>query len=384
MAHCYDESIARLLGRIRLTSDSGLDGFPHHGDVTTGAWTTSPDGFWTGGYWVGALWLASVATGEAELKASAQDWLQRLESRIDSQTVFRGFLFLYAGALGADLAEDSRATDFAIRAARSLAATFDERAGLMPLGRDAEEAHTVGPSETNIDGLTASPLLLWAAARTGDAELRRIALSHAHRNAHYCVRDDGGVIQSATFDAGTGALVRRFTHKGSTDDSVWTRAQSWAMLGFTLSATLAPEDVALLAHAEQVSDWWLDHVPADLVAYWDFDVEQGGASRRDTSGTAIAAAALLKLCRIHPDREKAARYRDGAERTIEALVRRHLTPTDPADPRPHGILADGCFDHRAGVAMSNELIWGDYYLLESLLVLRGGLPALTQSKLVSA
>lgn len=384
MAHCYDESIAHLLERIRLTSESELDGFPHHGDVATGTWTTSPDGFWTGGFWVGALWLASVATGEDKLKASAQDWLQRLESRIDSQTVFRGFLFLYAAALGADLAEDPIASDFAVRAARSLAATFDERAGLMPLGRHAEEAHTVGSSETNIDGLTASPLLLWAAERTDDAELRRIALSHAHRNAHYCVRDDGGVIQSATFDPETGAVVRRFTHKGSADDSVWTRAQSWAMLGFTLSATLARGDVALLAQAEKVSDWWLDHVPTDLVAYWDFDVEQGGTSRRDTSGTAIAAAALLKLCRIHPDADKAARYRSVAERTIEALVRRHLTPTGAADKRPRGILADGCFDHRSGVAMSNELIWGDYFLLESLLAVRGGLPALTQSKLVGA
>jgi len=367
-----DDALNAMIRRIEWTGAAPLAGFPHHADPLTGHWTTSPDGFWTGGYWVGELWLADQVK-KGQFAAQAEAWLERLAPRAHSRTVFRGFLFLYAAALGADLAGSARGRALAVESARALAATFDPRAGLMPLGRDAEEAHTVSDTDTNIDGLTASPLLLWAAGATGDARLRHIALSHARRNAHYCVLDDGSVIQSASFDAQSGEIRRRFTHKGLADDSIWTRAQAWAMLGYTLCAGMAREEADLLALAVKVSDWWLDHAPPDHVAYWDFAVPQDDKGVRDSSGTAIAAAALLKLARLVADPARAGRYRARAQAMVEALVERHLVLETDAARRPVGLLADGCFDMRNGVATANELIWGSYYLLESLLVLRGDL-----------
>ncbi|MFC3703614.1 hypothetical protein ACFOOL_02440 [Devosia honganensis] len=372
MAISLDDALNAMIRRVERTAAAPLAGFPHHADPATGQWTTSPDGFWTGGYWVGQLWLADQIR-PGDFAVQAENWLERLAPRAHSRTVFRGFLFLHAAALGADLAGSARGRTLAIESARSLASTFDERAGLMPLGRDAEEAHTVSDTDTNIDGLTASPLLLWAAKAAGDAQLRRIALSHARRNAHYCVLEDGGVIQSASFDARSGEIRRRFTHKGLADDSIWTRAQAWAMLGYTLCAGMAREEADLLDLAIKVSDWWLDHAPADHVAYWDFAVPQDGKGVRDSSGTAIAAAALLKLSRLVADPGRAERYRMRARAMIDALVERHLVMENDAANRPVGLLADGCFDMRSGVATANELIWGSYYLLESLLVLHGDL-----------
>ena len=49
----------------------------------------------------------------------------------------------------------------------------------------------------------------------------------------------------------------------------------------------------------------------------------------------------------------------------------YLTPVGNADARPIGILTQGCFDPKSGTALSSELIWGDYFLLESLGVLTG-------------
>ncbi|RYD60461.1 MAG: hybrid sensor histidine kinase/response regulator, partial [Verrucomicrobiaceae bacterium] len=80
------------------------------------------------------------------------------------------------------------------------------------------------------------------------------------------VQADNSVIQSGTFDAQSGKPVRLYTHKGYAEDSIWTRAQAWAMLGFSLSAAIAPEATSLLGRARATSDWWLDHVPADHVA----------------------------------------------------------------------------------------------------------------------
>ena len=193
-----------------------------------------------------------------------------------------------------------------------------------------------------------------------------MARSHAERHVGLCIREDGSVCQSAAFDPATGALVRRYTHKGVTDDSTWTRAQAWGMLGYAHALRWLGTEFG--ATATLVADWWVEHLPADGVAYWDFDAP---GTLRDTSGTAIAAASLIKLAAMLPDRAEV--YRATAERMVDAMVERHLTPTSTADRRPVGILADGCYNQRIGLATSHELIWGDYFLLESLLGLAGTL-----------
>jgi len=363
----WREAQTNILQRISSTMVQNLAGFPHIGDAKTGEWVTTPDGFWTGGFWIGELWLAASVTGEARYREAAKHWLDRLEPRVESKTVFRGFLFYYGAITGALLHGDKTAAALAERAAQSLGRQFDPIVNLIPLGKEAEEAHSVGDGEANIDGLPAAPVMLWAAERLGDNELRQRALKHVERSAEFFLRDDGGVIQSASFDTATGEIIRRYTHKGYADDSIWTRAQAWAMLGFVLSARLERSEPSLIQLAEKVCDWWLANIPHDHVAYWDFSAPVTVETMRDTSGTAIAAAALLKLSQIYPEPNKATAYRDAAEVTARALVERHLNSK--------GILADGCFDPKNGAAVSNELIWGDYFLFETVATLTGDLPS---------
>jgi unsaturated chondroitin disaccharide hydrolase len=66
----------------------------------------------------------------------------------------------------------------------------------------------------------------------------------------------------------------------------------------------------------------------------------------------------LKLAALGEDR-----YRAAAAGIVDALAARHLAA--------HGGLRDGCYDQRNGLATSNELVWGDYFLLEALLALDG-------------
>jgi len=76
--------------------------------------------------------------------------------------------------------------------------------------------------------------------------------------------------------------------------------------------------------ATRTADWWLSHAPADRIAFWDFDAPAAPETKRDTSGTAIAAAALLKLAALSPDEATRGRYRAAAEATVTALVERYL------------------------------------------------------------
>lgn len=108
----------------------------------------------------------------------------------------------------------------------------------------------------------------------------------------------------------------------------------------------------LLAVADRLSAWWHAHVPAGGLPRWDFAAPPGDPL--DTSAAAIAAAAFARL----PG------GREVAERLVGALSG-HVTERG---------LQDGCHHLRRGLAPANELVWGDFHLLEAVLLLDGDLP----------
>lgn len=351
--------LERMHARIKATAAAaGPDaGFPHIG-LPDGTWVRSPAGDWTGGFWVGELWL--TARCDQSLLPHARSWSDALRPRATSATVFRSSLFYYGAVLGAELHADEGARRAATEGARQLAASFHVGAGVIPLGTAAEEASDVGNAETSIDAVGAvSGLLAWAGADQAER-----ARAHARWNLRHLVRDDGSVCQSATLDPTTGDLRRTYTHKGSGPNSTWARAQAWGLLAATLSARWLPTTrEEMTAYGRRIADWWLAQAPDDLVAYWDFDVTQAPPTERDTSATAITAVALLKLAALTGDD----RYRQAAVSIVEALGRRVT-----AD----GALVDACYNPRIGLACRNELIWGDYFLLEALHILTGDLDPL--------
>jgi unsaturated chondroitin disaccharide hydrolase len=363
----WNAAIARMRARIGHTVATVRDGFPHYADPATGGWTLSPAGDWTGGYWVAMLWLTAFATRNDRYAREAEQWTARLHPRIDSQSSSRGLLFYYGAALGAILTGNAMARELGIAASKALAASYNPHAEVIPFGAEFEEVHSVGAGESEIDVVQIAALLAWAARETGNAKLRDIAVRHAHRHIEFCLRADGSICQSASFDPQTGQVTRRYTHKGISDLSTWARAQAWAMLGWTLAAHWTG-DRALLEPARRATRWWVDHVPPDRVAYWDFDDPTIPATNRDTSATAIAAAAMLKLAALaHGDHERR-ENRSAAEATVRALSENYLGP--------EGGLWEGCYNRRIDLAPKHELIWGSYYLYEALHVLAGALDPL--------
>ncbi|MDR6775390.1 glycoside hydrolase family 88 protein [Azospirillum sp. BE72] len=358
-------AIARVLARVDSTLAQPGSGFPHYADPADGVWVRSPAGDWTGGFWCGMLWLAALRTGDTAYRDHARDWASRLRVRADSNSVFKGFLFWYGAGLGDVLLGDPVARDLAAAGTAGLMRMYNPRARLIPLGTEAEEAFDVGVNEANIDALPGTIALLLS--QGGDAAV--VARNHLLQHVALCVRDDGSVCQSASFDPETGALLRRYTHKGIHENSTWGRAQGWAMIG--LAQALARGETEFRADAVRVADWWLANIPADGVAFWDFDDPAIPATERDSSATAIGAAALLKLAALIPEHRE--RYEAAARKSVDALVNGYLTPTAPGDARQPGILTEGCFNKRNGAATAHELIWGDYFLFEALLALEGDL-----------
>ena len=363
------EATQRMLERIDSSAASLGESFPLAADPASGTWQTSPDGRWTGGFWAGLLWLAARASGEGRHVDLARAAMRRLESRLGVDNVLNGLVFYYGAVSGALLHEDRAARELGLRGARALADRFNENVGYIPLGHQSGSLTADPAGETNIDGVPGMSLLFWAAAQSGDATLAQKASTHVLRHIELCQRADGSLHQAALVDPATGATLRQYSPRGYSDAGAWARAQSWGLLGFA-QAHAWTRDPECLRAAERVADWWLEHAPADGVAFWDFRDPAIPGCERDTSGTAMTACALLKLGRLVPG-AGGDRYRQAGRATVEALVRGYLTPTSPGDRRPRGILTEGCWQHKEGVATRHELVWGDYFLFEALLTMGG-------------
>lgn len=378
MADLWEDGIERMLARVRDTAQRVTTGFPHWADPESGRWTVTADGDWTGGYWVAMLCLAYRDTGDESFRRRAAELAGQLRARIDLASVFKAVPFYYGGSVGHILLNDSSAREIALAAAGSLIRLYNPRLKLMPLGAEAEEGSHVGPAESSIDSLFATPFLYWSARETGDARMREVARNHAARVIELHLRADGTFIQSTSLDSETGAVLRHYTHKGYSDRSTWGRAQAWGVLLSVMSYIREPGEHRWLEAAQRGADWWMAHVPADRVAFWDFDDPGIPNVERDTAATAAMSSGLLKLSAATSDSAKKREYRAFAEETVAALVQRYLTPTGAGDRRVPGILTEGCFNKRTDsrsqdAATRNELIFGSYYLFEALHILAGRL-----------
>jgi unsaturated chondroitin disaccharide hydrolase len=369
-----------MINRLEQTAAALDHAFPHWANGQTGVWTTTPDGDWTGGAWPGMLWLAHRMTGDEKFRELARTWCLRLRPRAKLETAFKGFGFYCGAALGQILTGDETGKTIALEAAESLRHQFDPRLGLIPLGKDAEEHGATGKAFSSIDSLQAVPLLFWAARQTEDDSYRACAASHTTRVLDIHCRRDGSIIQSSELDSRDGSVVRHFTHKGFSDTSVWGRAQAWGMIYSVMAFARCPSERRWLEQSMAAADWWLANVPDDLVAFWDFNDPAIPDTPRDTAATAIVSAALLKLAEHAPTAAQRSRYREAAELTVRALITNYLTPTYSDDPRPRGMLIGGCFNKRPDSrrhdsALNAELIFGSYFLFESLQVLSGVISA---------
>lgn len=380
MSRDWNEAIDRMKVRIEDTASRVGVGFPHWADPQSGEWTTTATGDWTGGYWLGMLWLASRGKDGDRFRSLAEQGCARLAPRVTAETAFKASTFYYGAGLGSHLAGSQSAREMGLAAARDLMQRYDSKLKLIPLGAHAEEGAHVGATASSIDSLVVTLLLFWAARTSDDAKMREIAANHTDTVIRIHQRDDGAFVQSSSLDPLTGEVLRRYTHKGFSESSIWARAQAWGVLGSTMGYIFGVRDERWLQAAMRGADWWIAHVPADRVAFWDFDDPEVPKVERDTAATAFMASTFLKLSTVAPTESKRQEYRRVGEQTAAALVDRYLTPVSESDKRVPGMLVEGCFNKRSDSRpedyVSNaELIFGSYYLFEALHLLSGRMKA---------
>ena len=243
---------------------------------------------WTTGFWTGSIWLAYEHTGDEAFKQAAdiqvESFLERIEKKIDVNHHDMGFLYSLSCVAAYKLTGNEHAKKAALLAADHLAERYREKGNFLQAWGNPGE-----PKEYRliIDCLLNLPILYWATEVTGDESYAQKAENHIKTAMKCILRPDNSTYHTHFFDVETGEPTYGVTHQGNRNGSAWARGQAWGVYGIALSYRYLknPEYVDLFC---RVTDYFIEHLPEDLVPYWDFDFDTGSTEPRDSSASAIA------------------------------------------------------------------------------------------------
>lgn len=333
-----------------------------------GFYKEAPNDQWTNGFWTGELWLAYENSKDERFKKAAlnqvSSFMDRITNEIETDTHDLGFLYSLSCVAGYKLTKDPVAKKAALMAADKLKSRFHEKGQFLQAWGSMDDPLNY---RLIIDCLLNLPLLYWAAEETGNEDYEIIAHAHLETALKVIVRPDHSTYHTYYFHPESGVPLKGVTHQGYSADSAWSRGQSWAVYGIALSYkyTKNPDYIRLF---EQVTDYFITHLPKNLIPYWDFIFEDGSEEPWDSSASAIAVCGMLEMSKYLPS-QKAGLYTDIARRMMKALID-HCAVTSPAHSNGqllHGVYGrktpyNDCIDH--GIDECN--LWGDYYYVEAL------------------
>lgn len=323
---------------------------------------------WTTGFWTGQIWLAYERTGLEKLKQAGdtqiQSFLNRIDNKIEVDHHDMGFLYSLSCVAGYKLTGSEKGKEAAIKAADQLITRF------QPTGRFIQAWGPMNQPENYrfiIDCLLNLPLLYWASEETGREAYRTIAEQHIHTAIANVIREDYSTWHTFYMDMKTGKPDHGATCQGYRDGSAWARGQAWGIYGCALAYryTKRPE---YIENFKGVTSYFLDHLPGDLIPYWDLEFGEGSEEPRDSSSASIAACGMLEMAGYMEDEDR--KYYSSLARKIMNSVVEHYAVKDLAES--NGLVLHSTYSKKSpyntctpeGVDECN--IWGDYFYMEAL------------------
>lgn len=335
--------------------------------------------FWTSGFFPGSLHLllertvllsqnpalskysgpdSEIKPHRLQLEYLCRWWSANLhQNALKRDTHDLGFMIAPWAMKAWELHRDPEAFNSLVMAAHSLASRFNTKTGCL---RSWDACITKRYKYTDpsldflviIDNMLNLDLIFWAARNTSNPKLYDIALAHAHTTRKHHIREDNSSFHVVNLDPETGDLKSRFTNQGYSDDSCWARGQAWGILGF-MQTFLWTRDLSFLNTAKAMADYFIAHLPADGVPYWDLTAPVTEESPRDTSAAMIAACGMLHLHKECDNTNEGYRYLVEAIKLVNNVVGTFTDPNslrfESAHPEPHvSVYAEDYFDRDSG------------------------------------
>lgn len=323
---------------------------------------------WTEGFWTGQLWLAYEYGKNETLKKAAlcqvDSMLRRIIDHVNTDHHDMGFLYSPSCVAAYKLTGYENGKKAALLAADNLLTRF------QPKGRFFQAWGKMGDPDNYrliIDCLMNMPLLFWASEISGDSEYIDKAKQHIKTAMNNIIRPDSSTYHTYFFDPQTGEPLKGVTCQGNRDGSAWARGQAWGIYGSAIAYSKL-RNSEYIDIFRSVTDYFVSHLPDDLIPYWDFDFDTGSDEPRDSSAGVIAVCGMLEMSKYLPD-EESEKYTSIAKKLMRALVNKcAVKSTDESN----GLLLHGTYAKKtptntcvnSGVDECNA--WGDYFYLEAL------------------
>ena len=179
-------------------------------------------------------------------------------------------------------------------------------------------------------------------------------------------RDDYTSYHVLDYDPQTGRVLDKKTAQGYSDESEWSRGQSWGLYGYTMMyrETGCEE---YLQQAVGIADYLLTRLAEDPVPNWDFDAPAEMA-QKDASAGAIMAAGYAELCSLVKDEKKASIYHEMAEDIVRALASEQYLARKGENF--NFLLMHSTGSYLKGGEVDAPLTYADYYFLEAVFRLK--------------
>lgn len=321
---------------------------------------------WTNGMWTGEINIMYELTKDEHLKCKALEQVSDFHQRIVTMRAIKnhdmGFLYSPSCVAAYILYESEEGRDAALKAADYLVSRFQETGGFIqawgPIGDP--ECHRL-----IIDCLMNIPLLFWAAEETGIERYRDVALRHFNTSIHCVLRPDNSTYHTYYFDPVTGKPLYGATHQGNRNDSAWARGQAWGIYGSALAYRYTASEEAKTVFQKTLG-FFMDHLPASVVPYWDFDFTDGSDEPRDSSALAIAICGMLEMSRDLKDLSLRKVALDLLPPLYEMCAVKD--PSLSNGQLLHGVYCKHTMTNTAkdrGIDECNT--WGDYFYVEALM-----------------
>jgi len=330
--------------------------------TTNGKWTFADDINWLSGFLGGELWNLYDLTGDKSIKELAlkhADWLIQF-AEIDN-THDMGFIFYPTCVRAFNETGEQKYKEAAIKAAEMLLKRFNSNGNFIRAWGKLNTSDRAG--WVIIDTMMNLELLFWATQQTGNYEFYSAAYKHAITTMNQHIRKDYSSYHVVEFDVNNGNVIKKRTHQGFGDETTWARGQAWGIYGFAIAYKYT-EDERFLNTAIKMADFFINHLPKDLIPYWDLDLKDE-STIRDASAAAIAANGFFLISEITGNKKIYDHFLKYALKISDSLLDNYLFTKSKRETE-EGILLHTVYNFAKNWGKDESFPCGDYYFIEAL------------------
>ncbi len=367
-----EQALHNALEKLKEKAALYMDSYPSNFCTEDSKYILGPNDNWIHGMHTGCYLLCYEATGEQLYLDVAKHHLkaygQRIEENIGLDDHDVGFVYSPSCVAYYKLTGDEYAKELGLKAAEILYdRSYSEKGGFImriSAGMHATDEKALPWCRTMMDTMMNAPLFFWRGEMTGEEKYTKAALSQCEITDKYLIREDGSSNHHYQFELGTHKPLYGVTLQGNRNDSTWTRGHSWAVIGYPTAYNYVPAEDMLPVHRD-AAHYFLNHLPEDLIPYWDFDF-MSGDEPRDSSAAVITVCGLLEAVRVMPYSEEEKQiFITAAHKIMNSVLDKYTTE--------NGEEFDGLL---TGVTVARKSpkypiekcsLYGDYFYLEALM-----------------